>query len=181
MGTIIAMLVLLPVLGHAWHSWKHTMRDYVRDQLFILRDEWRDHWVENGLDMKNPAYANVRDYINCCLRYTKHFRLVELFYYAHHKARVRTADDDARFFKTGRRDLDALAQTLRHRAIRQIQLYMVTTSLIMLPASVFAFFEIIVVQFRRPFSSAKKSVGKTVDWLSATNRKTIEKAVLATA
>lgn len=164
METIIALIVLMPLLWSAWHAWRTTMRDYVRDRLFELRDEWRASWLAAGLDMRTPAYADVRDYINAALRYTSRFRMVELMYYAVKLPRLPAGTLDLRMARTGRRDLDGLALSMCHRTVRLIQLYMLVTSLLLVPACALALFRIVMSNARRPLVAVRKAAGSTADW-----------------
>ena len=80
MATLISILISFTLLTIAWHCWKITLRDWVRDRLFDLRDEWRTYWVATGRDMNAKTYKDVRDYLNNYLRYTNDLRFVTLFY-----------------------------------------------------------------------------------------------------
>ena len=45
-GILIAFIALII----AWKCWKKTARAMVRDKIFDLRDELRNHYVNNGLE-----------------------------------------------------------------------------------------------------------------------------------
>lgn len=177
MDTIIALLVLLPLLFAAWRAWRTTMRDYVRDQLFELRDEWREKWLAPGLDMREHAYADVRDYVNAALRYTSEFRMVELIYYAARLPRHPAGKLEMMVARTGRRDVDALAVSICHRTVRLLQLYMIATSMLLIPTILLALATIALSLAHRPLMSARRAAGRIVDGLAFTRRSTIEAAL----
>ena len=59
MIVLLDTLVAFVILVFAWRCWKKTARGVVRDRIFDLRDELRNYYVENGLDMNDGAYART--------------------------------------------------------------------------------------------------------------------------
>lgn len=131
--TIAVVLSGFVVLCLAWRQWKISMRDIVRDRLFELRDEWRNHYVENGLDMTDGAYAEIRDLINCMLRYTKQMRMIGYIYFAAHVDSRDVEESASRIASAlgacGRKDTRDLAAQIRQQASEAVLLYMASTSL----------------------------------------------------
>lgn len=134
LGTLLAFIALLA----AWRCWKKTARAAVRDRLFELRDELRDHYVRNGLDMTDGTYGRVRDLLNNMLRYTKGMRMMGYLYFATHVDRE-TVEAAAAEFEASIQKHDAdtirLITRIRHRACSAVFLYMGETSLGFLSAS----------------------------------------------
>lgn len=142
MNIILDTLLAFVVLVLAWRCWKKTARAFVRDRLFDLRDELRNHYVENGLDMNDGAYAKIRELINCQLRYAKDMRMIGYLYFSAHVSdeMVRTA---ASAFDETIRKCDAktaeLVARIRRQACEAILLYMAATSLGFISAAIVMF------------------------------------------
>lgn len=120
------------VLIVSWRAWKKTARATVRDRLFELRDEWRNHYVDRDLDMADGTYAEIRNLINCMLRYTKRMRMIGFIYFA-----ANISDDDVResasrieaSIEKANGPTRELALRIRRQASESVLLYMASTSL----------------------------------------------------
>lgn len=64
----------------AWRCWRLTFIDHSRDNLFALRDNVRDWFLETGRGLEHPMYRELRDYINHYLRFMQHNRFTGLIY-----------------------------------------------------------------------------------------------------
>ena len=132
MKELIDTLVAFVVCVAAWRCWKKTARAVVRDRLFDLRDELREHYARNGLDMGDGAYAKMRGLLNSLLRYTKDMRMVGYLYFSTHvdpetvKAVSKDFDDALGYCDPA---TAALVKKIRRQASEAIFLYMAATSL----------------------------------------------------
>jgi len=139
---LILFLVGCIVIIVSWGAWKKTARAVVRDRLFELRDEWRDHYVDNGLDMQDGTYSDIRDLINGLLRYTKRMRMIGFAYFAANisddEVRKSASRIDASIEKVCGQTRD-LALRIRQQASESVLLYMASTSLGFISAGVVMF------------------------------------------
>jgi hypothetical protein len=63
----------------AWHFMlRKTILDHSRDQLFDLRDELRNEFVNNGWDLGSQDYKKLRDLINAHLRFTEQVSILRI-------------------------------------------------------------------------------------------------------
>jgi D-alanyl-lipoteichoic acid acyltransferase DltB (MBOAT superfamily) len=161
MATLISILISFTLLTIAWHCWKITLRDWVRDRLFDLRDEWRTYWVATGRDMNAKTYKDVRDYLNNYLRYTNDLRFVTLFYLKikNPLLQVITADHN-KLFATPDADLSAVIQKIRLRAAFAVQAYMCFTSLLAVGILFIAIVSLFPLLIRHPIKAAMSAVMK---------------------
>ena len=142
MIVLLDTLLAYVVLVFAWRCWKKTARGAVRDRLFDLRDELRNHYVENGLDMEDGVYARTRDRLNKLLRYTKDMRMIGYIYFSAQvdKEMVETT---AAEFEAVIQECDSETAKMIHRIRRQsceaILLYMAATSLGFISAVILMF------------------------------------------
>lgn len=143
---VLLTLVGVVALIVSWRAWKKTARGAVRDRLFELRDEWRNHYVRFGLDMQDGAYGEIRDLINCMLRYTKRMRMIGFIYFT---SNVNSEDVEKSTLRIesalGKCDVKTkeLAQRIRRQASEAILLYMASTSLGFISAAAFMFIYIL--------------------------------------
>ena len=132
MNIILDTLVAFVVLVITWRYWKKTARAMVRDRLFDLRDELRNHYVENGLDMNDGAYERTRERLNNLLRYTKAMRMIGFIYFSAHIDKE-MVDETAAEFDAAIKMCDsktaALIERIRRQSCETILLYMAATSL----------------------------------------------------
>lgn len=132
MNIILDTLVAFMVLVIVWRCWKKTARAMVRDRLFDLRDELRNHYVENKLDMNDGAYERTRERLNNLLRYTKAMRMIGFIYFSAHIDKE-IVDETAEEFDAAIKMCDsktaALIERIRRQSCETILLYMAATSL----------------------------------------------------
>lgn len=134
-GALLAFLALLV----AWKCWKKTARATVRDRLFVLRDELRNHYTANGLDMTDGVYKKTRTFLNRLIRYTKSMRMIGYLYFASHvdRATLKATDED---FEASLQNCDVaterLIRRIRRQACASVFLYMGATSIGFLSAGV---------------------------------------------
>lgn len=138
LDTLVAFIVLVL----AWRQWKKTARGAVRDKIFDLRDELRNYYVENGLDMRDGAYERTRNLLNRLLRYTKSMRMIGYIYFSSHidKEMVdsASAEFDAVIQKCDKNAVDLITR-IRRQACQAIFLYMAATSLGFISAALMMF------------------------------------------
>ena len=128
LGIFVAFVALLI----SWRCWKKTARAMVRDRIFDLRDELRNHYVENRLDMTDGAYGRMRDLLNNLLRYTKDMRMIGYLYFSAHVSDS-MVDEASSEFKAAMEKCDTntaeFIGRIRRQACEAILLYMAATSL----------------------------------------------------
>lgn len=132
MTTTILTLIAFIMLIVSWRCWKKTARACVRDRLFELRDEWRNHYVENMLDMEDGAYAEIRSLLNGMLRYTKSMRMIGFIYFSSQISEEDVANSASKIDSLiGRCNSETqdLVKRIRRQASESILLYMASTSL----------------------------------------------------
>lgn len=56
---------------------RKSILDHHRDKLFDLRDEVRNHFVQQGWDLGSPLYRHLRDLLNCHLRFTEQYTFTQ--------------------------------------------------------------------------------------------------------
>lgn len=127
-GCFVAFLLLC----FSWRNWKITARDAVRDRIIGLRDGWRRFYIENGYDMDDGAYVEVRNLLNGMLRYTKRMRMIGYMYFSimvdeEIVARNSRAFDTA--IGKSNEAIQARAKLVRRKAAEAIMIYMALTSL----------------------------------------------------
>ena len=138
LGIFLAFIALII----SWHCWKKTARAMVRDRLFDMRDELRNHYIENGLDMNDGAYARTRERLNCLLRYTKQMRMIGYIYFSAHIDKEMVASASAEFDESIQKCDNKTAELIsriRRQSCETILLYMAATSLGFISASVLVF------------------------------------------
>lgn len=160
MSAIIQFTVWLVAFMAVWRLWKRTVRDSVRDRLFDLRDEWRAHWADAGLDMSHPHYGYMRNEINSYLRSTAQWRMLDSWYLAKNQKRINAVVAEYRQRRkvvpaAPDSETSAMAVRMRADAVESLRAYMLLTSV--------AIFPLVVVVF------AALAV-KTLTWDSALRR-----------
>lgn len=138
LGIFVAFVALLV----SWRCWKKTARAMVRDRLFDLRDELRNHYVENGLDMNDGAYAKTRERLNNLLRYTKEMRMIGYIYFSANVDKemvdATAAEFDSVVQKCDSKTAELIGR-IRRQSCETILLYMAATSLGFISATVLMF------------------------------------------
>lgn len=163
-GVLLAFIALLV----AWKYWKKTARAAVRDYLFNLRDELREHYVANGLEMTDGAYGTVRGSLNDLLRYTKDMRMVGFLYFVSHADRDAinaSAADFEEAIKNCDEATKKLLKRIRRKACDAILAYMAATSVGFLSATV------VMLAYLLPkkiLSTGKRFLGNLVVFRPAT-------------
>ena len=171
----------LAVLFAAWRLWKRVVRDMVRDSLFDLRDNWRDHWVMGNKDLAHPFYGYVRNQINSYLRYTAQWRVLDTWYIVRHIDEIAPIAKEYSARKmpepaapdSGALDL---AAKIRADSIQAMRAYMMLTSVLLCPVVVIVFAGILLKTF-----AWDRSIRRALEWVSARilvdDERTIESAV----
>lgn len=168
MTTTILTLIAFVLLIVSWRCWKKTARACVRDQLFELRDEWRMHYVENGLDMEDCAYAQIRSLLNGMLRYTKSMRMTGFIYFSSQVAEEDVANSASKLDALIGRcnpETKELVKRIRRQASESILLYMASTSLGFISAAIVMFVYLLPDKI---FEAIKTCVRSVVDVKPAT-------------
>lgn len=163
MINMFMLLVGFIILIISWRAWKKTARAAVRDRLFSLRDEWRNHYVDNNLDMLDGTYANIRNLINDMLRYTKRMRMIGFLYFAANVSKEDVLESSSRIDASIDKcsaETKELAIRIRRQASESILLYMASTSLGFISAAVFMF---VYMLPNKIFSAIKSGVRALVD------------------
>lgn len=172
MNIILDTLVAFIVLVFAWRCWKKTARAMVRDRIFDLRDELRNHYVDNGLDMNDGAYARTRDLLNCQLRFAKDMRMIGYIYFSA-KIDKRMVDAAAAEYDSVVQKCDEqtanLIKKIRHQSCETILMYMAATSLGFISASLIMFIHFLIYFLPARISDAlKRSMRSLFDFKPAT-------------
>jgi len=116
----------------AWKAFSHTLRDLVRDRLFDLRDEVRERFPKEGWGLDDPLYAELRKLINAHIRYIERCRFVGLLYlvFSGNKGKLELAAQELEErLRSTNPEQDIFIQSIRNKAVREVQIYMVCTSL----------------------------------------------------
>lgn len=155
-GTAIGFVILLA----AWSFWKRSFRDFIRDELFDMRDAWRRFWLESGRDLADPAYGAFRHEINCYLRYTSTYRFSDLVYVSRNCGKIKAIMASRGEQEiTGDNEVVQEMKRLRKEAIDSLQVYMVATSIFIVPVLVLT----IGVVFMENLTLAASFIKTTVD------------------
>lgn len=179
---LLYLLVAVAAFSFAWRGWKRSMRDFTRDQLFDLRDEWRRFWIGSGRDLAHPDYARVRHRINLHLRYTNGLRLVGLFYVAMNAPRARRLMEGMPEFNTAMDpEVDRKIKAIMSAAATTLQVYMVMTSLLLFPLIAIAAVNMVCAKSMAFGASIRKSAVEISARLRPLNSENIETAVAAFA
>ena len=150
--TYILFAFWLAVLFAAWRLWKRVVRDMVRDSLFDLRDNWRDHWVMENKDLANPFYGYVRNQINGYLRYTAQWRVLDTWYIVRHIDKIVPVAKEysaRKMPEPAAPDSDAskLAAKIRTDSIQAMRAYMMLTSVLLCPVVAIVFAGVLLKTF----------------------------------
>lgn len=156
-GILIAFIALII----AWKCWKKTARAMVRDKIFDLRDELRNHYVNNGLDMNDGAYEKARERLNNLLRYTKEMRMIGFIYFSSKVDKetiTATSDEFDTLIKKCDRPTADLIEKIRRQSCEAILLYMAATSLGFISAA----FLLLIYALPEKIGNALKACAKSV-------------------
>ena len=174
----IAYILLLV----AWKHWKLTMRDLARDELFDLRDNWRDYWVNANKDLNDPYYGYIRNRINAYLRYTAQWRLLDTWHMAKNQNRINQVVCEYQACHNPEppppsKEILSVAQDIRKKAIDAMRVYMITTSVLLSPIVLIVTVVITVKTF-----TWDMALSKAVFWIgektSIGNSRIVDNAVM---
>lgn len=165
--TYILFAFWLAVLFAAWRLWKRVVRDMVRDSLFDLRDNWRDHWVMENKDLANPFYGYVRNQINGYLRYTAQWRVLDTWYIVRHIDKIAPVAKEysaRKMPEPAAPDSDAskLAAKIRTDSIQAMRAYMMLTSVLLCPVVAIVFAGVLLKTF-----AWDRSIRKALDFVGS--------------
>ena len=165
--TFILFSFWLMALFTAWRLWKRVVRDMVRDTLFDLRDAWREHWINCGMDLNNPFYGHVRTQINDYLRCTAQWRMLDTWHIVRHLDKIESVAKEyrARNAPTPLAPDGAtseLADKTRRDSVQALRAYMLLTSVSLCPIVAIVFAVILAKTF-----AWDSSVRKALEWTSA--------------
>ena len=171
----------LAVLFAAWRLWKRVVRDMVRDSLFDLRDNWRDHWVLRHKDLADPFYGYVRDRVNGYLRYTAQWRVLDTWYIVRHLDEIAPVAKEysaRKMPEPAAPDSEAseLAAKIRADSIQAMRAYMMLTSVLICPLVVVAI-AVMLVKTLTWDRSIRKALELVSSRIRAGDERTIESAV----
>lgn len=182
MTDLLELIVAFAVFSFAWRGWKRSMRDFTRDQLFDLRDEWRRFWIEGGRDPEDPDYARVRHRINLHLRYTNGMRLVGLFYIAMNAPRAKRLLEGLPDFNVAKDpEVGRKIKAVMNAAATSLQVYMVMTSLLLFPMIVIAAVQMACAKSAAVGTAVRKTAVAISSRIRPLNSENIEVAVAAFA
>lgn len=71
MWIIMLLFLSIPLLALAWKSFRKAMLDHARDNMFDLREKLRSDFIKNNWGLDSVEYKNMRDLINCAIRYAE--------------------------------------------------------------------------------------------------------------
>jgi len=167
---------LVLALAYIWSMWQNTCRDIARDELFDLRDKWRDYWISKGLSLDSKEYANVRIMLNQYLRYTACFRLSGLLFCS-----LRVSKDTLEYLKKERdslfysenQEIKEEIDKIRMQAALAIQKYMLSTTILIFPLIIMVLVYILCIRI----NEIRQYIKSECESWSATRAETIECAV----
>ena len=121
MNDIMLGIAILLALSSWWFVYKPSLLDKTRDELFDLRQEVRDYFLQSGRGLDHPLYAALRDLINGHLRYTESLTMSRFVVWAHWHSKHPTEAEQLRLrgeapLQTNDRELAAFAMNVRLRA-----------------------------------------------------------------
>lgn len=152
---------------------KKTILDHHRDQLFDLRDELRERYLKEGMDLGSPVYRHLRDLINGYLRYTETYRLSKISYI---KGQLKHHPDVVQFyrarmekhFETKNPTESELTNEFRFRALEITTQYMTFGSGFLMVLTLFVFpFVSVWLLIKALNNCVHRSVNKVILWSNA--------------
>lgn len=121
----------------AWRMWNKTALYDHRDQLFLLRDELRGFFIENGYGLDHPSYMNLRDLLNGHIRYIEEVSLTSfvanaLAFSKHPEMFRETAMKTDLRFRSGDENIKNFTSYIRKSSSMVLVQYMVSTSTVLM-------------------------------------------------
>lgn len=127
----VGLFLLLFVLPKAWET---TVLGSVRDELFDLREDLRQHFIDTGRPLDHPLYINLRSLLNSYIRFLEINSIWWVIGFQ--RSKHQNPDDLAilneeieNLYKTKHEDLKELTAKTRKKSVELVQTYMVTSSL----------------------------------------------------
>ncbi len=81
-NTVIFCLNLLLLMA-VWHfGWRRSALDSCRDDLHLLRENVREHFIDHSIPLGHPAYRLLRDMLNSYLLFAPRANLIEAFWFS---------------------------------------------------------------------------------------------------
>lgn len=157
----IALSILTLYL--AWLGWKTLALDNCRDQLFDIRQQLRQHFLERGEQLDHPVYQSLRDMLNSHIRFTEDFSLtnVVIILHALKKANAALAVPQEYLNRTSQFN-DIICHT-REESLRVLGKYLVQTSVILSTISLaYAFLNLFRRYRKHPRDPFQKVSGKVI-------------------
>lgn len=132
--TIIVIFgIQITVFEFLLKEWKRTHLDLCRNELFSLRDDLREYFYINNLDMSSRIYKNTRDLINAHLQYTDMFSIESLAAYSRFAAKYPNDYKEIEreinaMFYTSDKELSKFINEIRIKSVEHIKRYAINRS-----------------------------------------------------
>lgn len=152
---------------------KPTILDYFRDELFDVREDVREFFIQNKIPLDHYIYKNLRDLINDHLRFTEQMTLGEVISFSNKiekrrglKKYIKKRLD--KLFKSQDKNLNEYVKKIRSRSSEILLMYMVFSS----PFLCFSFFIVGIVSV--PIMMLKKFIRDDLNFVLKVVKKTSE-------
>lgn len=135
--TILVMLFFIAVsYDFAIKNWRRTQMDSCRDSLFALRDELREYFVVNNLNMDSAIYKHTRDLLNAHLQYMDVFSFDDIYEYNQRAVKNPEvykimSDEINNRFVTDNTELQKLIQSIRYQSTMLIKDYAINKNFLL--------------------------------------------------
>ncbi|MDA8191463.1 MAG: hypothetical protein M0Z68_08385 [Gammaproteobacteria bacterium] len=133
MNDMMLGVSILLALSSWWFVYKPSLLDKTRDELFDLRQEIRDYFLQSGRGLDHPLYVALRDLINGHLHYTESLTMSRFVFWVHWHGKHPQEAEQLRLkveapFQTDDRELAAFAMNVRLRAAGQMYGHMLANT-----------------------------------------------------
>lgn len=133
MNDMMSGIAILLALLSWWFAYKPSLLDKTRDELFDLRQEIRDYFLQSGRGLDHPMYAALRNLINGHLRYTESLTMSRFIFWVHWHGKHPQKAEQLRLrveapFQTDDRELAAFVMNVRVRAAGQMYGHMLANT-----------------------------------------------------
>lgn len=133
MNDIMFGVAILLTLSSWWFVYKPSLLDKTRDDLFDLRQEIRDYFLQSERGLDHPLYAALRDLINGHLHYTESLTMSRFIFWVHWHGKHPHEAEHLRLrveapFQTDDWELAAFARNVRLRAAGQMYGHMLANT-----------------------------------------------------
>lgn len=177
MLVIMETILFLVLLLVAWKAWKKTMKECAKDDFTSLMKEWLTFHEEMGYALDSHTYRNMHTMLNNYLAHVSEFRLIGMLsfvFLVDQETMKELRGKQEKLFRTNDREIALKMNAIRHRAVRTVQVYMLSTSVVFIPIVLLATLATGVMLFKRPLLALKRGAARVVDGMRITTSATIE-------